>query len=270
MSVQRRRHALGQHFLRDKAVAELIVDTFLNEAADRRTPHLLEIGPGKGAITNILLARLPEFPQIENLLLVERDQRLVKEWQQHPPYPFTFIIEEHDFVELDEMKWLGAAPLAVVSNLPYSAGTAILTRLAQHYSQITVMVLMFQTEVAKRLRADLGGRDRGSLSIWLQNRWDVRKLCAVPPQAFSPPPKVQSEVVILTPRLEPRIPIRPDQEVAWEACLKTAFAHRRKMLRSIVPWRNALATSGIDGTKRAEVLNWEEWGRLFQALQSGI
>jgi 16S rRNA (adenine1518-N6/adenine1519-N6)-dimethyltransferase len=130
---------------------------------------------------------------------------------------------------------------------------------------------MFQAEVAYRLRAEPETKSWGSLSIWIQNRWDVTKLVFAPPGAFSPPPDVDSEVVVLKRRDEPRIkiPEGAQYEEAWEKLLKSCFQHRRKMLRSgIAPgiYRNALEASGVDGTKRAEALDWNEWGRLFEAL----
>ena len=135
------------------------------------------------------------------------------------------------------------------------------------------MVLMFQAEVAARLRAEAGEKARGSLSLWIQNQWDVKKLLFVPPRAFSPPPEVNSEVVTLTRREVPRIQGSTDSALAplWQSLLKVAFAHRRQMLRKVLKtsdlWRNALELSEVDGTKRAESLQWEEWDRLFQAVR---
>jgi 16S rRNA (adenine1518-N6/adenine1519-N6)-dimethyltransferase len=236
---------------------------------------LLEIGPGKGAITNLLIELLEKDPgPIRRFTLSERDILLSNEWRERKgPAGLEFRIEEGDFLDLDEARFLpqDKSPLAVVSNLPYSAGTAILTRLARHFDQIPVMVLMFQAEVAQRLRAEPSTKAWGSLSVWIQNRWDVQKLLTAPPGAFSPPPDVQSEVVVLRRRSSPQVGWEGHQaEHAWEQLLKSCFAHRRKMLRSGLPrsgpLRNALETSGVDGTKRAESLSWEEWQRLMTAL----
>jgi 16S rRNA (adenine1518-N6/adenine1519-N6)-dimethyltransferase len=160
-----------------------------------------------------------------------------------------------------------SASMGVVSNLPYSTGTAILDRLARE--EIPFMVLMFQAEVAQRLRAEPSTKAWGSLSIWLQNRWDVTRLCGVPPGAFSPPPDVDSEVVVLRRRAEPRVAVKSEE--AWEKLLKVSFAHRRKMLRGSLPppYKAALEKAEIDGTKRAEALGWDEWSRFLGALTSG-
>lgn len=261
MATQGRRRAYGQHFLNDPQITNQIAETAVQLAMEHSCQAMLEIGPGKGAITEPILNRL-KLP----LVLVEKDRNLVERWK-NSSLPIEIV--SGDFLEVPESSWLIAQPLAVVSNLPYSAGTAILNRLARFRAQIPVMTLMFQAEVAQRIRAVPSTKDQGSLSLWIQNHWDVKKLISVPPRAFVPPPQVQSEVIILTRRDQPRVPFSddPEGEKIWENLLKTCFAHRRKMLRSILPWRNALAHSGIDGTRRAEALQWDEWNRLFQAVR---
>jgi 16S rRNA (adenine1518-N6/adenine1519-N6)-dimethyltransferase len=262
-----KRRALGQHFLKEPRVTQLIADTTIDLLKEHRCRALLEIGPGRGAITEPLMNLMrelgPEFGsefEKKAFVLSERDRELADYWKKR-----GVRVEEGDFLDLPEEKWKIATPLGVVSNLPYSAGTAILTRLARHHEEIPFMVLMFQAEVAERLRASVGTKAWGSLSIWIQNRWEVKKLCHVPPGAFSPPPDVQSEVVVLRARSEPLVSIT--DEKLWDSLLKTAFAHRRKMLRSCFRssdlLRNALELSGLDGTKRGEALSWEEWAKLY-------
>jgi len=276
MATQGRRRALGQHFLKDKTIANQIAETAVTAAIESGCKALLEIGPGKGAITLPLIELLKKTPL--PFIVSERDPVLVQEWQFQKSAgaadPLEFNIQPGDFLELPEAQWLSQTPLAVASNLPYSAGTAIVVRLAKFHQKIPVMVLMFQAEVAKRLRAHSSTKEWGSLSVWIQNRWDVEKLVSVPPGAFIPPPQVDSEVVILRARKEPRIAVPEDakSEAQWETLLKVCFAHRRKMLRSGLPpsgpWRNALELSGVDGTKRSEALSWDEWRRLYEALRS--
>jgi 16S rRNA (adenine1518-N6/adenine1519-N6)-dimethyltransferase len=277
MATLGRRRALGQHFLRDQSVSDAIADHALKAAQTSGCRGLLEIGPGKGAITNPILDRISKFPQIESFCLAERDIDLANVWKTHaalhslrPTSTCKMSVEEGDFLELPEDRWLKPTPLAVVSNLPYSAGTAIATRLARHYVDIPVMVLMFQAEVAQRLRADPRTKARGSLSIWIQNRWDVKLLLSVPPRAFSPPPEVNSEVVLLTRRESPRIQMDsdPKSEATLEKLLRDSFAQRRKMLRTVGSLREALAKSGVDGTKRAEALEWPEWDALYRAIRN--
>lgn len=267
-----KRRALGQHFLRDKSIATLIAETAVKGARERGAVALLEIGPGKGAITDLLLDELKAKEPVLPMLLSERDREFAANWRVRVHMEKDLEVAEGDFLELPESTWLARTPLAVASNLPYSAGTAIVVRLAEHPDKIPIMVLMFQAEVAYRLRAEPGTKSWGSLSIWIQNHWEVKKLCAVPPGAFAPPPDVDSEVVVLTPRAKPFVELGKTEKERklWESLLKAAFAHRRKMLRSSLPepFRNALERSGLDGTKRAEALSWDEWARFYQALLS--
>jgi 16S rRNA (adenine1518-N6/adenine1519-N6)-dimethyltransferase len=294
MPVFGKRRALGQHFLRDTRIIETISLTALDGVQKYGCRTLLEIGPGKGAIT---LAMLDEIDSrggagLERMILAERDRELIEEWKDRaiarensreaasPGSMPPLVVEGGDFVELEDARWLGApgadgrpahAPIAVASNLPYSAGTAILQKLARHPAEIPFMVLMFQAEVAARLRAELGTKAWGSLSIWIQNQWDVRKLISAPPRAFAPPPDVDSEVVVLTRRAEPRVRVDRDPEL-WERLLKACFAHRRKMLRSGLPdgpMRDALMRSGLDPTLRAEALTWDQWAVFYGECLKG-
>ena len=268
-----RRRALGQHFLKDQGICRTIAEKAISEAKANGCSALLEIGPGKGAITYPLLD-LSEG--IEKFIICERDRQIAAHWiqesQKEPDAGPKMEVKDSDFLELPEAVWLSQTPLQVVSNLPYSAGTAIFTRLARHPEAIPSMVLMFQAEVAQRLRAEPSTHAWGSLSVWTQNIWDVKKLLSVPPHAFAPPPEVDSEVVVVTRRTTPRIPATLSGKTSelWEPLLKACFAHRRKMLRSGLPpsgpFRNALERSGVDGTKRAEALTWDEWNRLVEAL----
>jgi 16S rRNA (adenine1518-N6/adenine1519-N6)-dimethyltransferase len=259
-----RRRALGQHFLKDARIAGVIAEVAVSEARKLGCQALLEIGPGKGAITHPILDRLGGADSKLPFRVCEKDPRLVAFWKERG----SPEVIEGDFLERAQAEWLRERPLAVVSNLPYSVGTAILTRLAAHWDSIPVMVLMFQAEVAARVRAEVSTRAWGSLSVWIQNRWDVARLLHVKPGAFNPPPEVDSEVVVLRARVEPRIAVGPEHEALWEQLIRVSFAHRRKMLRSGLPpgpWRNALEVAGVDGTKRAEALSWEEWRSLFEA-----
>lgn len=258
-----RRRALGQHFLKDRGICERIVGAALEFPGN----SFLEIGPGGGALTLPLIESLQSREKPE-LVLAERDARIVEQWRSRELPPWVRI-EAGDFLDLPEERWL-KDQLFVVSNLPYSAGTAILTRLALHRERVAGMVLMFQAEVAQRVRAEPESKAWGSLSVWIQNAWDVKRLLSVHPGAFNPPPEVDSEVVVLSPRSQLRLPRTQGENLRWESLLKHAFAHRRKMLRSGLPkqgpLRNALEASGVDGTKRAEALSWDDWERLFAAL----
>lgn len=265
MTATGKRRAFGQHFLVDDKVCSGIVRAFVQELKNNGCATALEIGPGKGALTSLLLdqAKVP-------VIICEKDPKLARKWQDATRDRPDSQVHLADFLELPREHWVGRPPVGVLSNLPYSSGTAILQLLAREREAIVCMVLMFQREVARRVRAEPDSREWGSLSLWVQNFWEVTHLMEVPPTAFAPPPKVYSEVVILRRRAEPLVPMDADQEVLWEKLLKTCFAHRRKMLRSSLPkdgpWLPALERAGIDPTLRAEALSWDAWKRFFQAL----
>jgi 16S rRNA (adenine1518-N6/adenine1519-N6)-dimethyltransferase len=262
--------AFGQHFLKDPAIIDAIVGAAIEAVARARILHpdtaLLEIGPGRGAITRPLLERLPiEVP----FHLAERDRELIDYWSGESRVN-TFL--KGDFLDQSDEALEALGPLVVVSNLPYSAGTAIVVRLGERPGQIPEMILMFQAEVAKRLYAGPSTPDRGSLSLYIQNEWDVERVCVVPPAAFAPPPKVMSEVVRLRRREQPRIDVgTPERKQAWNTLLKLAFQHRRKMIKGNFAgtrWQHALEKSGVDPTLRAEGLTWDDWIRLWNVVES--
>lgn len=265
--------ALGQHFLKDPSVCE----NLLERASEIQTRHpvssVLEIGPGGGALTVPLL----DWCERQGLSYraVERDRELATMLQLRlADRKRVTKVELADFLELPAEAWNSPAPFAVIANLPYSVGTAILGRLNENRANIGFMVLMFQAEVAQRIRAEPNTNHWGSLSLWIQTFWDVTKVQSVPPQAFSPPPKVNSEVIALEPRKTPRVGVTPDTEVLWNKLLRACFAHRRKMLRSGLSGderaQKALVASGLDGTRRAEALGWQEWDLLFKAYCSVV
>jgi len=257
-----KRKAFGQHFLTDITVINGIVSESVSAVSRHEGHALLEIGPGKGAITRPLLTALP----IEKKFFVaERDRELIQFWK--PESRITQLLDG-DFLDQSEETLQSLGKFVVVSNLPYSAGTAIVVKLCEHKNQIPEMILMFQAEVAKRLYAEASTPDRGSLSLYIQNEWDVKRLLVVKPDAFNPPPKVMSEVVTLKRREKAHIEL-PDEaaRVKWNQLLKTAFLHRRKMLRvnfTGTHWKAALEKSGVAPTLRAEALEWKDWIALWQ------
>lgn len=264
-----KRRAFGQHFLKDLSVVSQIVQTSCDWILKSQCNTVLEIGPGKGALTfplmRLLKERVAAF-KAENYIAVEKDPQLAELLKGE-----RLIVKVEDFLRVPAECWVKEEPIAVVSNLPYSVATQILARLAGFYREIRVMVLMFQEEVAERIRAELGTKNQrhlGSLSIWIQNRWNVQKIISVQPSAFSPPPAVRSEVLLMIPRQSPQVLVEPEDEKEWLSFLRDCFSHRRKMLRSLSFLKNILERSGIDGTKRPEALIWTEWERLWKAKKS--
>ena len=259
------RKAFGQHFLKDRELCSRIAAHAKQLISEHAARTVLEIGPGKGALTEPLAHVLGDLPAVQ-FRIVERDWMLVPDINERFP---SAKVETADFLDLDPAVALGAGPTIVVSNLPYSSGTAILLKLHESRAQIPAMILMFQLEVAERLRANPDTKSWGSLSLAIQNHWDVTSFAHVAPTAFVPPPKVHSEVVVLSRRAHPRIEVAPEHTKRFEGFIRAAFQHRRKMLRSGLPrtaeYQNALVEAQVDGTKRAESLSWEDWTRLYQA-----
>ena len=257
-----KRHALGQHFLRDQAVAHAIVDL----VAPTERDVVVEIGPGDGALTTLLAGRAGR------LIALEVDPALAAALRARLPAA--------EVLDADARSWnyadLGAPAggrVLIVGNLPYSVGKPILAALIAARTAIDEMTLMLQREVAERVAAAPGSKTYGSLSVFSQLHCDVRVALRVPPGAFRPPPKVDSAVLHLRVLREPRVPLRDPRR--FEAVVRAAFAQRRKMLGNALGAglglpldviRKAAAAAGVDLTRRAETLTLSE----FAALATGL
>jgi 16S rRNA (adenine1518-N6/adenine1519-N6)-dimethyltransferase len=257
-----KRHALGQHFLRDQAVAHAIVDL----VAPTERDVVVEIGPGDGALTTLLAGRAGR------LIALEVDPALAAALRARLPAA--------EVLDADARSWnyaeLGAPAggrVLIVGNLPYSVGKPILAALIAARTAIDEMTLMLQREVAERVAAAPGSKTYGSLSVFSQLHCDVRVALRVPPGAFRPPPKVDSAVLHLRVLREPRVPLRDSRR--FEAVVRAAFAQRRKMLGNALGAglglpvdvvRKAAAAAGVDLTRRAETLTLSE----FAALATGL
>lgn len=265
-----KRRAYGQHFLIDQNVISRTIEAVQQQLAVHPTTRaVLEIGPGAGALTRPFIEFLQTLPESTRpaFRAAEMDRDFASEWASRGVGMLT-----GDFLDQRPELWLDQTPLLVFSNLPYSSGTAILTRLADYPERIPAMVLMFQTEVANRIAAEPDTRAWGSLSLWIQNRWDVTIVCDAPPRAFKPAPKVNSQVICLQARVAPRLSGTQTQAglAAFQSLIHQAFRQRRKMLRGLfpvgTPERKAFDEANLDGTQRAESLGWQEWDRWLNAL----
>jgi 16S rRNA (adenine1518-N6/adenine1519-N6)-dimethyltransferase len=257
-----RRRALGQHFLRDAGIARAIVDLVAPTARDL----VVEIGPGRGALTGELARRAGR------VLALEVDRGLIE--RLRAAFPAVEVIAADarawDWTSLTRPE--GGRAL-VVGNLPYSVGTAILTALAAAPRAIDAMALMLQREVAERVAAVPGGKTYGSLSVHVQLRWRVELVLRVPPGAFRPPPRVESAVLRLTPLPAPCVDVA--DEVRFEAVVRAAFAQRRKTLANALAaglglpvgaTRQAATSAGVDPGRRAETLNIQEFAEVARRL----
>lgn len=256
------RKALGQNFLLDLNLTAKIA----RRAGNLAGSDVLEVGPGPGGLTRALLAE-----GARHVVAIERDARCLPALAEiAAAYPGRLTVLEGDALALDPWERL-SPPVRIVANLPYNVGTELLVRWltpAVWPPPWASLTLMFQREVAERIVAAPGSKSYGRLSILAQWRTAPRIAFEIPPQAFTPPPKVTSAVVQFE-RLEtPRFPA--DAETLSRV-VALAFGQRRKMLRaSLRPLGEAealLAEAGIPPTERAEQVPLESFCRLARAVE---
>jgi len=219
--------SLGQHFLRDEEVREEIFHWARLHPGDA----VLEIGAGDGTLTGELGERAGR------VIAVETDRRLFPRLRGKFPPGGTVEVVEADILAFDLSSLIPLAPLKVVADLPYNIAVAVLDRLLDRGGLFSLMILMFQKEVALRLTAKEGSRHYGSLSLATQYRSEAEIIRTVPPEAFRPRPKVDSALVRIVPRLSPLLP--PAEEILFMRLARGGFSHRRKTLL------NSLARSGF-------------------------
>ena len=219
--------SLGQHFLRDEEVREELLRWARLGPADA----VLEIGAGDGTLTGLL------GEQAGRVIAVETDRRLLPLLRKQFPPGGSVEIVEADILGFDLSSLLPLAPLKVVADLPYNIAVAVLNRLLDRRELFTLMILMFQKEVALRLVASSGSGDYGSLSLATQYRSEAEIIRIVPPESFRPRPKVDSALVRILPRREPLLP--PAEEELFLKLAEGGFRHRRKT------FLNSLARAGF-------------------------
>jgi len=245
------RKRFGQHFLADGAVLEAIVAAIDPRPGER----VVEIGPGLGAMTDPLVARC------ERLTVIELDRDLAARLRRRVELD---VVEADvltvDFAALAER--LGG-PLRVVGNLPYNISTPILFHLLGVVDRVVDQHFMLQKEVVDRMAAAPGGKDYGRLSVMLQWRYDIESVLEVPPEAFDPPPRVDSAVVRMLP-LPQAAPVRPD---LLGELVSVAFSQRRKLLRhTLGRWLEQRGRAGgFDLQRRAEEVPVHEYVGLALA-----
>ena len=239
--------SLGQHFLKDELVCRRIVDSLKQFPFTR----LLEIGPGAGALTKYLVS-------MEGIVFraVEIDREKVAYLKSHYPSMADRVIEA-DFLQMEKPF---EDPFTIVGNFPYNISTEILFKILGWRQDVERVTGMFQKEVALRIAAQEGNKTYGVTSVLLQAFFQVEYLFEVSEEAFSPPPKVKSAVVRLTPRKDPPL-VRTEK--MFFLLVKTAFNQRRKTLRNAV--KGLFAEDTLKDTlfnKRAEQLTILQFAEL--------
>ena len=258
----RAKKSFGQNFLLDLNLTARIA----RAAGDLGGADLLEIGPGPGGLTRGLLAS-----GARKVLAIEKDARCMGALAEiAAAYPGRLQVIEGDALQIDPLAHL-TPPIKVVANLPYNVGTELLIRWmtpAQWPPYWQSLTLMFQREVAERIVAQPGSKAYGRLALMVQWRANARIVLTLPPEAFTPAPKVSSAVVQITALDEPRYPA--DARVL-ERVVAAAFNQRRKMLRAALkglhPQIEALLQeAGIPPTARAEEVGLEAFCRLARTV----
>ncbi len=260
-----RRPKLGQNFLCDAQAAERIVAS-LGDVAGRT---VVEIGPGRGAITAALSARAG------HVLAVELDRELAAALRARLS-PERVTVVEQDVLRFDfaAAAAQAGARLRVAGNLPYSITSPILLKLAASHAALDLAVLMVQREVADRVTAVPCSRDYGLLSVTVQMHGPAERLFTLPPSAFSPPPQVHSTVFRW--RLAPRFAGLSVEETGFLRFVRQAFAQKRKTIANnlraagVAPEAvmTALARADIDPKARAEALPIEALAALWRSLEA--
>lgn len=245
------KRSLGQHFLLDINLTDRIART----AGDLHDVHVIEIGSGPGGLTRSLLAA-----EAACVFAVEKDPRCVAAIRELAEvFPGRLVVVEGDALECD-IRALAPVPRYIIANLPYNIAAPLLVGWLHAIDALAGMTVMVQKEIADRLLAVPRTADYGRLSVIAQWLCTIRREFNVDRNAFTPPPKVTSTVVTLTPR---PVPLAPAPWKALEQVTAAAFGQRRKMLRGSL---KALALDpdivGIDSTRRAEELSVEEFCAL--------
>jgi 16S rRNA (adenine1518-N6/adenine1519-N6)-dimethyltransferase len=255
------KRSFGQNYLIDHAYIDKVVGALaLNEGET-----VVEIGAGRGALTEALLATGAIVAAIE----IDRDL--------HPVLQARFGVLPNFSLIADDVLQVNIAglfadncitpPAKLIGNLPYNISTAILQRVIEARELFSTAVFMFQREVVERITAAPGNSERGFFTVITESAFDAVNLFDVPPAAFSPRPKVWSSVVSLRPK-----PRSPGDDPKFRRLVSMAFAQKRKTilnnLRSYSPDAvAALDTAGIDPRRRSETLTLEEWFRLYDEFK---
>ena len=256
--MHRARKRFGQNFLQDEGIIYSIV-ALINPGPGM---HVIEIGPGLGALT------IPLLRNLDQLDLLEIDRDLVAYWNQKNLNGLRVI--EGDALKFDFLEWAkahseNAGFCKVVGNLPYNISSPLLFHLVSAAEFIDEQIFMLQAEVVERMVAKAGSSDFSRLSVMLQARYDMELVLEVPPEAFDPQPKVNSAVVRMIPRKD--FNLSNDQWSALEQVVAAAFSQRRKMLRTnLQAFAERLQLTEIELKSRAQDITVEryiEWAKVL-------
>lgn len=257
------RKSLGQNFLQDPNIIRKIVASLNIKKSDL----VMEIGPGRGALTELIIPLAKQFH------LVEFDRDLAHYWRERADENTHLVVHEYDVLKFDLKDVLSATDqrIKIIGNLPYNISSPVLFHLMQFAQRIDSQVVMLQKEVVDRMSANSGNKQYGRLSVMLQYRYQIENLFTVPASAFFPPPKVESAIARLTPKLSIERPVNNLQD--FELIVKQAFSQRRKTLRNTLKGSlnsEQIESVGVSPGDRAEVLsvdNFVDLTNLYSASE---
>ena len=256
----RAKKRFGQNFLVDANIIQKIIYSINPVAED----HLIEIGPGLGALSQPLLNILTRLD------VIELDRDLIPELNNLEGHDRLHIhnidVLSFDFTDFQQSNFKHDK-IRIIGNLPYNISTAVLFHLIKHRDIIQDMHFMLQKEVVERIAADVGSHDYGRLSIMMQLYFRISPLFVVAPQCFRPSPKVQSAIVRLTPRS--KVAISADEHDAFAKLIRKAFSHRRKTIKNTLKGfcdTAQMDAADINPGKRPQELALNEYVKLFRQL----
>ena len=257
-----KKQRLGQNFLINESIAREIIE----QAGVSNDQNVLEIGPGKGILTAILIKKT------QSLTAIEIDPKLCLELTNRFKKDNNFQLIQSDAIKYDYSKLMNR--YQIISNLPYYAATHILKRLIHYRKHFTSITVMLQKEVVDRLVATPESRNYGSLSIFIQFYCDVERLMEVGKESFSPKPKIDSSVIKLTPLENPRAKV--DSLKTFFSVVNASFLHKRKMLKNnLTGWESLFKNkngktelAGINLSRRGETLSIQEFAIISNHINS--
>ena len=246
--------SLGQNFLHDQNLARGIVSLLDIQPGD----HIVEIGPGLGALTEFLVRA------DTRLTLLEKDSRLIPHLREKFESETTRVFHG-DALDFDLRELWGMGPVKIVGNLPYYISTPLIAKYASALSPASLLVLTLQLELAQRLGAAPDTSDYGAMTLCTGRRWSIRLERKLPASVFHPRPKVDSAVITM--RRKPCEKVRPLDDGVFESLVRRGFSERRKQLRNMLPefktdWEKITAALGVPPTVRAEQLTPAQWESL--------
>lgn len=254
--------SLGQNFIFDETVLDSIASCAFSATENPKDFNVIEVGGGIGSLTRAILKK-----QVKRLTVIEKDTRCIGFLEQiKKVYGERIEIKEADALEVKANE-IGEAPRKIIANLPYNISTVLLMEWVHHINDFSSLTLMFQKEVADRLAATPNCSMYGRLSVLVQAFCNIEIKMVLPPEVFSPPPKVHSSLVHITPKKELcKVSFNDLSRVA-----KAAFLHRRKMLKKSLQelgnTEELCEAIGVSNDRRPENLNVEDFINLTAYLE---